>query len=88
MRQSSFTALAGLGTAIAVTTTMDATGYTMFSALPLLPLGGLFRYLQKFSRAEFGLVVGILEALRLFRHKCAGTDDPGLHSVAHLCDLS
>lgn len=58
MRQSSIPALAGLGAAIAVTTTMDATGYTMFSALPLLPLGGLFWYLQKFSRAEFGLVVG------------------------------
>jgi membrane protease YdiL (CAAX protease family) len=37
---------------------MDATGYSMFSALPLLPLGGLFWYLQKFSRTEFGLVAG------------------------------
>ncbi len=29
--------LAGVAVAIAITTTMDATGLTMFSSLPLLP---------------------------------------------------
>jgi len=51
-------AISGLGAAIAITTLMDATGYAMFSALPLLPLAGLFWYLQRLSRAEFGLVMG------------------------------
>ena len=44
--------------AIAITTTMDATGLSVFSALPLLPLAGLFWYLQKLSRAEMGVVWG------------------------------
>lgn len=51
-------ALGGVVVAIAITTTMDATGYTMFSALALFPLAGLFWFLQKFSRAEMGLVWG------------------------------
>jgi hypothetical protein len=51
-------AIAGTATAILITTTMDATGYSMFSALPLCPLAGLFWYLQKFSRTEIGLVWG------------------------------
>lgn len=51
-------ALAGIAIAIAITTTMDATGYAMFSALPLFPLAGLFWYLQSFSRTEIGLVWG------------------------------
>jgi len=51
-------AFLGVATAIAITTAMDATGYSMFSALPLLPLAGLFWYLQKFSRQEVGLVWG------------------------------
>jgi len=51
-------AIAGTAIAILVTTTMDATGYSMFSALPLFPLAGLFWYLQKFSRTEIGLVWG------------------------------
>lgn len=50
--------LLGVAIAIAVTTTMDATGYSMFSALPLFPLAGLFWFLQKFSRKEIGLVTG------------------------------
>jgi membrane protease YdiL (CAAX protease family) len=53
-------ALMGLFVAIAITTTMDATGYTDFSALPLLPLAGLFWFLQKFSREEMGLTWGTL----------------------------
>ena len=51
-------ALLGVIVAIAITTTMDATGYTVFSALPLLPLTLLFWYLQKFSRREMGLSWG------------------------------
>ena len=49
-------AIIGTAIAIAITTTMDATGYSMFSALPLFPLAGLFWYLQRFSRQEIGLV--------------------------------
>jgi hypothetical protein len=51
-------AIAGTSAAIAITTTLDATGYTVFSALPLFPLTALFWYLQKFSRAEIGLAWG------------------------------
>ncbi|MGI9234553.1 MAG: CPBP family intramembrane glutamic endopeptidase [Woeseiaceae bacterium] len=58
MKSHIWPALGGLAVAIAITTTMDATGYAMFSALPLLPLVGLFWYLQKFSRTEIGLVWG------------------------------
>jgi membrane protease YdiL (CAAX protease family) len=52
----------GVAVAIAITTAMDATGYSVFSALPLLPLAGLLWYLQKFSRREIGLVWGNLRA--------------------------
>lgn len=58
-------ALGGLAVAIVVTTTMDATGYSMFSALPLFPLAGLFWYLQGFSRTEIGLVWGRARNYRL-----------------------
>ena len=47
-------ALLGLAVAIATTSTMDATGYTAFSALPLFPLLGLFWWLQRFRPAEVG----------------------------------
>ena len=50
--------VAGVAVAIAITTTMDATGYAMFSALPLLPLAALFWYLQRFSRSDIGLRLG------------------------------
>ena len=50
----------GVAVAIAITTTMDATGFSMFSALPLIPLAGLFWYLQIFSRDDVGLVWGDL----------------------------
>ena len=53
-------AVVGVLCAIAITTAMDATGYSVFSALPLIPLAGLFWYLQKFSRREIGLVWGTL----------------------------
>ncbi|MDJ0711204.1 MAG: CPBP family intramembrane metalloprotease [Woeseiaceae bacterium] len=51
-------ALTGMIAAIAITTAMDATGYTMFSALPLFPLALLFWYLQGFSRVAIGLSWG------------------------------
>jgi membrane protease YdiL (CAAX protease family) len=53
--------LAGVLAAFAITTTMDATGLSMFSALPLFPLAGLFWFLGKFSRGEFGLTLGTRE---------------------------
>ena len=58
MNKKMLPAIAGTAIAILITTTMDATGYSMFSALPLFPLTALFWYLQKFSRAEIGLVWG------------------------------
>lgn len=49
-----------LGTlaAIAVTTAMDATGLSIFSALPLLPLMVLFWRLERLSRSEVGFTWG------------------------------
>jgi len=58
MDRAIWPAAGGTLVAIFVTTTMDATGYSMFSALPLFPLAAFFWYLQKFTRAEIGLVVG------------------------------
>ena len=60
MRSSVKTALLGVVIAIAITTTMDATGYSVFSALPLFPLAGLFWFLQKIPHQEMGLVWGKL----------------------------
>jgi membrane protease YdiL (CAAX protease family) len=51
-------AIIGTSAAIVITTVMDANGLAAFSALPLMPLTVLFWYLQKFSRAEVGLVRG------------------------------
>ena len=51
-------AITGTLSAIAITATMDATGYSMFSALPLFAQTGLFWYLQKFTRREIGLTWG------------------------------
>ena len=44
--------------AIAITSTMDGTGYTDFSALILAPLLAILWFLEKFSRAEIGLKLG------------------------------
>ena len=44
----------GVMLAITITTVMDASGYSVFSALPLMPLFGLFWWWQKFSKAEIG----------------------------------
>jgi hypothetical protein len=48
----------GVVAAVAITTTMDASGLSAFSALPLFPLACLFWYLEKHSRREMGLVWG------------------------------
>ena len=58
MNQGLKPAVLGVVVAIAITTAMDATGYSTFSALPLIPLAGLFWLLQKLSRREIGLVWG------------------------------
>jgi membrane protease YdiL (CAAX protease family) len=50
--------LVGVLLAIGVTTAMDATGLSMFSALALAPLLGLFWFLQRFSREQVGFVWG------------------------------
>lgn len=51
-------ALLGALAALAITATMDATGLTMFSFLPLLPLGLLGWFLQKHSLREMGIAWG------------------------------
>lgn len=51
-------AIPGVAIAIAITTAMDATGLSTFSALPLLPLAALFWFLQGSSRQEIGLTWG------------------------------
>jgi membrane protease YdiL (CAAX protease family) len=48
----------GVLLAIAVTTSMDATGLTAFSALPLFPLMAALWWLQHFSRTEMGFAWG------------------------------
>jgi len=58
MNHSLRPAVAGVLTAIIITTAMDATGYAVFSALPLIVLTGLFWYLQKFTRKEIGFTWG------------------------------
>lgn len=50
--------LFGVLIAIAITSTMDATGLTVFSALPLFPLAALFWYLQRLPRKSMGFVWG------------------------------
>jgi len=62
MNKALLPAAAGVLIAIAVTTTMDATGYAMFSALPLAPLTGVYWTLQKYSREQIGLVWGNLRS--------------------------
>jgi uncharacterized protein len=44
----------GVLAAIAITSSMDATGLAAFSALPLALLLGIFWYLQRFSRQQAG----------------------------------
>jgi uncharacterized protein len=49
---------AGVATAIAITSVMDATGLSTFSALPLAPLLAVFWRLQRFSRRQVGFTWG------------------------------
>ena len=58
MDRSLWPAAGGVLVAIIITTAMDASGYSMFSALPLIALTGLFWFLQKFSKKEIGLTWG------------------------------
>jgi membrane protease YdiL (CAAX protease family) len=58
MRKTLSRPIFGVLIAIAITTTMDATGLTMFSALPLFPLMGIFWYLERLSRRDMGFVWG------------------------------
>lgn len=48
----------GVLAAIAITATMDATGFTNFSALPLFPLMLIFWYLEGMSRPRMGFAWG------------------------------
>jgi len=48
----------GVLAAIAITSTMDATGLAAFSALPLAPLLAIFWYLQRFPRRQVGFAWG------------------------------
>ncbi len=53
--------LLAVGLAIAITATMDFTGYWMFSALPLIALTLIFWLIQRQTRAEIGLTLGTLK---------------------------
>jgi membrane protease YdiL (CAAX protease family) len=48
----------GVLIAIAITTTMDVSGLTAFSALPLFPLMCVFWYLERLSRQDMGFLWG------------------------------
>jgi hypothetical protein len=59
----------GVTLAIAITTTMDASGYSAFSALPLMPLFGLLWWWQKFTKAEIGFkVINLAIAIGFWRY--------------------
>jgi membrane protease YdiL (CAAX protease family) len=51
-------AISGVLAAIAITTTMDATGLSAFSALPLAPLLGVLEYIERLPRRSLGFVWG------------------------------
>ena len=57
-RQLLWWPIVGVLAAIAITTTMDATGLSAFSALPLFPLIVVFWWLQGFSRHDMGFAWG------------------------------
>jgi membrane protease YdiL (CAAX protease family) len=50
--------VAGVLVAILITSTMDATGLSTFSALPLLPLTGVLWFFERHSRKSVGLAWG------------------------------
>jgi membrane protease YdiL (CAAX protease family) len=57
-RTSLLLPFAGVLIAVAITATMDASGLTLYSALPLLPLLAFYWYLQRLSRRQVGFVFG------------------------------
>jgi membrane protease YdiL (CAAX protease family) len=59
------TPLLGVATAVVITAVMDATGLTLFSTLPLIPLTLIIWWRQGFSRREMGLTWGRPEGYRL-----------------------
>ena len=65
MRSSLLPTTLGMLAAIGITTSMDATGYAMFSALPLFPLALVFWVWQRLSKAEMGLCRGNLQGYGL-----------------------
>jgi membrane protease YdiL (CAAX protease family) len=58
MSRSLPTPVLGVLAAIAITSTMDASGYAAASALPLFPLLLILWYIQRMSRSEIGLTRG------------------------------
>ena len=50
--------LLGIVLAVAITASLDASGLTQFSALPLIPLFVIFAIMDRVSRKEVGLSVG------------------------------
>jgi CAAX protease family protein len=56
--------IAGVAAALAITSTMDATGLSAFSSLPLFPLLVLFAYLERFSLKQLGFAWGAPHAVR------------------------
>ena len=58
MRKALTLPILGVLLAIGITTTMDATGLSAASALPLFPLMGLFWYLERLPRRDMGFVWG------------------------------
>jgi uncharacterized protein len=48
----------GVLAAIAITTTMDATGLSVYSALPLFPLAAILWAIQRLPRTDMGLRLG------------------------------
>jgi membrane protease YdiL (CAAX protease family) len=58
MKNSLVFTVSGVLLAVSITTAMDATGYAMFSALPLIALFAIFWSLQKFNRDDIGWVWG------------------------------
>ena len=58
MRAALTRPILGVLIAIVITTTMDATGLSALSALPMFPLMGIFWYLERLSRRSMGFVWG------------------------------
>lgn len=48
----------GIALAIAITSLLDGTGFTVYSALPLIPLFGLFAWLDQIPTRELGFTLG------------------------------